>query len=191
MPPASTRVPRNRPPCPTPCPQPRPESADRLPRPRRPACRGRQPRLRSGRGRHVGVRPLADRRPARPRRSRLADRPGLAKKAMVDLTALGGGPFLTLLTLPLPDSSSPPANGAWRLRRHRHRRRRPGRQPPQMDLRPRPAGPGAAPVSVDSASFPSAHAMNSAVTFLTLGVLLSRTQTDQRLKAYLMGSPSS
>jgi undecaprenyl-diphosphatase len=42
-------------------------------------------------------------------------------------------------------------------------------------------------VSVNSASFPSAHAMNSAVTYLTLGVLLSRSQADRRVKAYLIG----
>ena len=30
--------------------------------------------------------------------------------------------------------------------------------------------------------------MNSAVTYLTLGVLLSRTQKDRRLKAYLIGT---
>lgn len=35
-------------------------------------------------------------------------------------------------------------------------------------------------------SFPSGHAMLSAVVFLTLGVLLARTQADVRVKAYLL-----
>lgn len=41
-------------------------------------------------------------------------------------------------------------------------------------------------VDVKTMSFPSGHAMSSAVTFLTLGVLLTRIQTRQRLKAYLL-----
>lgn len=38
-------------------------------------------------------------------------------------------------------------------------------------------------VSVDSASFPSGHAMNSAVTFLTIGVLLSRAERTGRCES--------
>lgn len=110
------------------------------------------------------------------------------KKAMVDLTSLGGGPFLTLLTLAAAGFLVAArkwgmaafvviaiAGGglAANLLKWVFVRARP-------DLVPHL-------VSVDSASFPSAHAMNSAVTFLTLGVLLSRTQKDGRLKAYLMG----
>lgn len=38
---------------------------------------------------------------------------------------------------------------------------------------------------VSSASFPSGHAMLSAVTYLTLGALLARVQPQQRLKAYI------
>ena len=41
-------------------------------------------------------------------------------------------------------------------------------------------------VGTDSASFPSGHAMNSAVTFLTLAVLLSRAETSVALRRYLM-----
>lgn len=114
--------------------------------------------------------------------------PWWLKKAMIDLTALGGGPFLTLMTLAAAGflaaarkwgmalfvtlaiaGGGLAANGLkWIFVRAR------------PDLVPHL-------VSVDSASFPSAHAMNSAVTFLTLGVLLSRTQKDLRLKAYLLG----
>ena len=115
--------------------------------------------------------------------------PAWLKKTMVDLTALGGGPFLTLLTVAAAGFLA--AARKWgmaafvliaigsgalagNLLKWSFVRARP-------DLVPHL-------VTVDSASFPSAHAMNSAVTFLTLGVLLSRTQEDGRLKAYLMGT---
>ena len=39
---------------------------------------------------------------------------------------------------------------------------------------------------VSSASFPSGHSMLSAVTYLTLGALLSRSQRRKRLKAYFL-----
>jgi undecaprenyl-diphosphatase len=110
------------------------------------------------------------------------------KKAMVDLTALGGGPFLTLLTVAAAGFLvaarkwgmaafvvlAIAAGGlAANLLKWVFVRARP-------DLVPHL-------VNVDSASFPSAHAMNSAVTFLTLGVLLGRSLKDGRLKAYLLG----
>ena len=41
-------------------------------------------------------------------------------------------------------------------------------------------------VDVHTMSFPSGHAMASAVTFLTLGALLTRVQGRRRLKAYLL-----
>lgn len=40
---------------------------------------------------------------------------------------------------------------------------------------------------VVSASFPSGHSMLSAVTYLTLGVLLTRLQPHRRVKAYIIG----
>lgn len=114
--------------------------------------------------------------------------PAWLKKVMVDLTALGGGPFLTLLTAATAGFLIAArkwgmavfvvvaiAGGGFaaNLLKWLFVRARP-------DLVPHL-------VTVDSASFPSAHAMNSAVTFLTLGVLLGRTQRDRRLKAYLIG----
>jgi undecaprenyl-diphosphatase len=115
--------------------------------------------------------------------------PAWLTKTMVDLTALGGGPFLTMLTIAAAGFLLAArkwgmalfvviaiAGGglAGNLLKWIFVRARP-------DLVPHL-------VSVDSASFPSGHAMNSAVTFLTLGVLLSRTQSERRLKAYLMGT---
>lgn len=41
-------------------------------------------------------------------------------------------------------------------------------------------------VDVQTFSFPSGHAMLSAITYLTLGALLSRVHTRRRLKAYLL-----
>lgn len=41
-------------------------------------------------------------------------------------------------------------------------------------------------VEVTNASFPSGHATNSAVTYLTLGVLLARTQSSRPISIYLI-----
>ncbi len=43
-------------------------------------------------------------------------------------------------------------------------------------------------VEVTSMSFPSGHAMLSAVTYLTLGALLARSQDDGRVRGYILGA---
>lgn len=43
-------------------------------------------------------------------------------------------------------------------------------------------------VQVATQSFPSSHAMMSAITYLTLGALLARTQPRRRVKVYLLAS---
>ena len=43
-------------------------------------------------------------------------------------------------------------------------------------------------VKVQSPSFPSGHAMNSAIVYLTLGSLLARAVPERRLKAFALGT---
>ena len=42
-------------------------------------------------------------------------------------------------------------------------------------------------VTVDSASFPSGHALNSAVVYLTVGALLARTESKRSVRIYTIG----
>lgn len=43
-------------------------------------------------------------------------------------------------------------------------------------------------VEVSSPSFPSGHSMNSAIVYLTLAVLLARSQSSRRIQVYLIGT---
>lgn len=43
-------------------------------------------------------------------------------------------------------------------------------------------------VHVTSPSFPSGHSMNSAIVYLTLAVLLARSEKDRRVQTYLIGT---
>ena len=44
-------------------------------------------------------------------------------------------------------------------------------------------------VNTYSTSFPSGHAMNSAIVYLTLGALLARAEGDRTVRIYLMAVP--
>ena len=52
--------------------------------------------------------------------------------------------------------------------------------------RPRP-GVVAHLVAVNSSSFPSGHAMNSAVVYMTLGALVARTESEDHVRIYIVG----
>ena len=113
--------------------------------------------------------------------------PHWLKSAMVDLTALGGVTVLTLTTLL--------AIGSLLVQRKRAHALLIGIAVGGGAVlsallkmgyaRPRPTIV-AHLVEVTSSSFPSGHAMNSAVTYLTLGALLARAVPDHRLKVYLL-----
>lgn len=112
--------------------------------------------------------------------------PGWMEEMGRDFTALGGVGVLTTLTLAI-------AGFLWLQGKHRAMWLllisigsglivsivlKEGFDRPRPDLVPHES-------IVYTASFPSGHAMLSAVTYLTLGALLARVQPKRRLKVYL------
>ncbi len=114
--------------------------------------------------------------------------PSWLEEAARDITALGGHVVLTIVTL---------ATLAYLLMTRKGHAAllvaaavgggmllstalKMGFERPRPDLVPHAA-------RVYTASFPSGHAMLSAVTYLTLGALLARVQPSRRLKAFLLG----
>nr|WP_276591760.1 phosphatase PAP2 family protein [Sphingomicrobium nitratireducens] len=115
--------------------------------------------------------------------------PHWVTSAMIDVTALGGVTVLTLVTIfavgylvaigrhraALFVASSVALGGiATKIMKDLFVRARP-------DLVPHL-------VPVDSASFPSGHAMNSALVYLTLAALVARTRTHTGVRIYLMSA---
>lgn len=114
--------------------------------------------------------------------------PDWLQAAMVDFTALGGAPVLTLVTILAAGSLlamrkystaifvilsvSCGALLSFFIK--------------SLFVRPRPE---IVPhlVEVTSTSFPSGHAMNSAIVYLTLAVLLARTEVNRQIQFYLVG----
>lgn len=115
--------------------------------------------------------------------------PAWLLKAMIDITALGGVTVLTLITLLAAGylvAARKRATAAFLVAAIA------GGAIVSTLLklffaRPRPELV-AHLVSVDSASFPSGHAMNSAITFLTIGALLARAEKDRAVRIYLMSA---
>lgn len=115
--------------------------------------------------------------------------PAWLQAAMIDITALGGVTILTLLTaltagyllasrktaiaifLALAIASGAMLSSLLKI----------GYARPRPDL-------VAHLVDVQSLSFPSGHAMNSAITYLTLGALLARTEGRRRVTIFLMAT---
>lgn len=113
--------------------------------------------------------------------------PRWLREAMVDFTALGGGAVLTLITLlaagyllarrqtamALFLSLAIAAGGILNtLLKYGFVRDRPDVVPHLVE--------------VSSASFPSGHAMNSAMVYLTLAALLARAERSWRVRVFLM-----
>lgn len=113
--------------------------------------------------------------------------PGWLRRAMVDITALGGGSVLTLLTVIAAGyllAARKPATAAFLVVAVAGG----GVASTLLKLsfaRARPDLVGHL-VEVHTMSFPSGHAMNSAVTYLTLGALLARAEGDRQVRVYLM-----
>jgi undecaprenyl-diphosphatase len=113
--------------------------------------------------------------------------PAWLKATMLDITAIGGTSVLTLLTIAVAGFLLVLRKAAtagfvlaailggaifsFALK--------------AMFARPRP-DLVAHLVAVDTSSFPSGHAMNSAIVYLTLGILLARTQKGHAVRIYLI-----
>ena len=114
--------------------------------------------------------------------------PGWLEEAARDITGLGGNAVLTLVTL---------ASATYLAMTGKRRAAllllvavgggtllstllKSGFERPRPDLVPHQ-------VRVYTASFPSGHAMISAVTYLTLGSLLARTESRRAVKGFLLG----
>lgn len=115
--------------------------------------------------------------------------PAWLKLAVIDLTALGGAPVLTLVTVLATGS-------LIAMRRYSTA----GFVVLSVScgailsfvikgifVRPRPE---IVPhlVEATSTSFPSGHAMNSAIVYLTLAVLLARSEANRQIQFYLIGA---
>ena len=113
--------------------------------------------------------------------------PGWLHEAMVDLTAMGGGAVLTLITFLAAGYLLARRKAAMALflalaiaggailntlLKYGFVRERPDVVPHLVE--------------VSSASFPSGHAMNSAMVYLTLAALLARAERSWRVRLFLM-----
>ena len=114
--------------------------------------------------------------------------PAFLKGSMIDITALGGTTVLTLFAI---------LAISFLLLRGRWRQALlaafatgggaiMGKLLKSLFARPRPE---VVPhlVEVTSLSFPSGHSMNSAIVYLTLAVLLARSFTERKLRAFTIG----
>lgn len=113
--------------------------------------------------------------------------PAWLRAAMVDVTALGGVSVLTLITVIVVGylvAAGRAATGAF-VAVSITGGAIVGIALKAAFMRPRPEIV-AHLVDVTSTSFPSGHATNSAVVYLTLGALLARTQRSRAVRAYLM-----
>lgn len=118
--------------------------------------------------------------------------PDWLRRTMVDITALGGTPILTLLVIAVAGylvAARKAATAVFVVAAVSGG----GLASTLLKLifaRARPDIVGQL-VEVHSASFPSGHALNSAVTYLTMGALLARTESARSLRIYLMAVAAS
>ncbi len=109
------------------------------------------------------------------------------RRTLTDITALGGSPLLTLLTLVSAGyliAARKAATAAFLIAAISTG----AIASTVLKLLFTRARPDLVTHLVDtySTSFPSGHAMNSAVTFLTLGALLARAESNREVRIYLM-----